>query len=354
MDRIDIKIFQENLNKLVIQDNKKTDVVILWIKTILKSAQIKDKILMPSKSDMAKLLNISTGTIQNVYRLLEDEGILISKQCVGTFYIPNGQNDEIKKLTSKKDKLLNEFKSYILNSKLAVGDKLKTIRFYAKTMNASTALIIQIFNQLETFGILENQNGVRIIKSLDFTLNNDNQETLSDKIYEDLKKYISDNFKTGDKLPNIYKLAEMLNVSTKTVHLAIKKLETDGILKTRFGRYGTIILKNPYSKIFYQTPETSIFASSTETYFYHYEKILNIIRKMIYDNFEVGSKLPSIAELAMRLDVNPNTVRKCYSILSENGIVSFVRGRYGGTFVMEIPDFETVQTYQWLAVNNEF
>ena len=354
MDKIDIKIFQENLNKLVLNKNKKTESVILWLKAILKTVQVKDESLMPTKADLAKLINLSTGTVQNAYRFLEDEGLLISKQCVGTFFIPNGKNNEIRKLTSKKDKLINDFKVYILNNNLSVGDKLKPVRFYSKTMKASTATIIQIFNQLEASGILENQDGIRIVKTLDFTVNHDNRETLVDKIYVDLKNYISENFKTGDKIPNIYTLSEMLNVSTKTIHSAIKKLETDGILKTRFGRYGTVVLRIPNSKIFYQTPETSIFASSSETYVYHYEKILNIIRKMIYDNFEVGSKLPSIAELAMRLDVNQNTIRKCYSILNDNGIVSFVRGRYGGTFVIEIPDLETVQTYQWLAVNNEF
>lgn len=354
MDKINIKIFQENLNKLVLSKNKKTESIILWIKTILESIESKDKALMPSKADMAKLLNVGLGTVQNAYRFLEDEGLLISKQCVGTYFIPNGQNNEIRKLTSKKDKLINDFKSYLLNSNLSMGDKLKPVRFYSQKMKASTATIIQIFNQLEALGILENQNGIRIVKTLDFTVNHNNQETLADKICVDLKNYISENFKTGDKIPNIYKLSKMLNVSTKTIHSAIKKLETDGILKTRFGRYGTVVLRIPNSKIFYQTPETSIFASSAETYVYHYEKILNIISKMIYDNFEVGSKLPSIAELAMRLDVNPNTIRKCYSVLNDNGIVSFVRGRYGGTFVTEIPDFETVQTYQWLAVNNDF
>ena len=95
-------------------------------------------------------------------------------------------------------------------------------------------------------------------------------------------------------------------------------------------------------------------ASAAETYEDRYEKIWNIVKKMILDNFEVGSKLPSISELALLLDVNANTIRKTFDVLREEGIVSSVRGRYGGTFVLELPDYESTQAYQWLAVTNDF
>jgi len=354
MNKIELTFFQNNLDKFVLNKNKKLDSVIAWLKALLLSSSFNSEVLMPSKSDLAKILNIGLGTVQNAYRFLEDEGILVSKQRIGTFFVPMGSHLNIRKLTSKKDKLVEEFKSYILNSNFNVGDKLKSVRFYSKKMNVSTSLIIQVFNYLETQNIIINEAGIRYVSSLNFDIINFESSTLIDKVYLDLKKYICENFKVGDKIQTVAVLAKMFHVSSKTIHSAIKKLEKDGILKPRYGRYGTVVLAVPLDKVFYQKPETSIFAPSTQTYVYHYERILNIIRKMIYDNFAVGSKLPSISELSLLLDVNPNTIRKSFEVLKSEGIVSSVRGRYGGTFVLEIPEFDTVQTYQWLAVNTEF
>lgn len=354
MNKIELTFFQNNLGKLVLEKNKKLESVINWLRDILNSSNFDSEILMPAKYDLAQILHVGLGTVQNAYRFLEDEGILISKQRIGTFYIPAGKDVEIRKLTSKKDRFINEFKSYILDSGLKVGDKLKSVRFYSKKMNISTALVIQILNQLELQGILINKDGIRYLVSVNFQSEMIVQSSLVDKVYVDLKKFIFENYKVGDKISTVIDLSKMFNVSSKTIHSAIKLLEKDGILKPRFGRYGTVVLKIPNDNIFYQKPETSIFAPSSQTYVYHYEKILNIIRKMIYDNFGVGSKLPSISELSMLLDVNPNTIRKCFDVLKSDGVVTSMRGRYGGTFVIEIPEFEAVQTYQWLAVNTEF
>lgn len=354
METLNLKFFQDRLDKLVLRKDKKLESIVIWLIDILSEIDIDSNILMPQKANMAKLLKVGLGTVQNAYRRLEDKGLLLSKQCVGTFLIPEGSDKNIKKLTSKKDKIFSEFKEYILKSDLKVGDKLKSVRYYSKRINISTALVLQIFNQLEADNIVENVKGERVIKSLDFKVLANKKETLCDKIYSELKVYIADNFKIGDKLPAISVLSEYFNVSPKTVYSVIKLLQKDGVLKPRSGRYGTVITKIPDDKVFYQKPETSIFAPSSEMFRYHYEKILNTIRKMIYDNFEIGSKLPSISELSLLLDVNPNTVRKCFDVLRAEGVVTSVRGRYGGTFVVELPDIDSVQTYQWLAVNTDF
>ena len=309
---------------------------------------------MPKKADMAKLLHVGLGTVQNAYRLLEDKGLLISKQCVGTFYSTEN-NDDFRKLTSKKDILVNSILTYFLTNNFSKGDKIPSIRFFAKKFKASTATILQVFDSLENENILDNINGERKILSLEFENKAlSTKETLSDKIYKDLKQYIFENLKQGDKLSSVYDLSKNFNASVKTVYSAIQKLQKEGILKALSGRYGTVVLRLPNDKVFYQKPEVSIFASASETYQYRYEKILNVIKKMILDNFEVGSKLPSISELAMLLDVNSNTIRKTFDVLREEGLVSSVRGRYGGTFVIELPDVESAQTYQWLAVTNDF
>ena len=354
MNKIELSFFYKNLDKLVIEDNKKLASIITWLELILTTSNYKGKLLMPKKQDLAKLLHVGLGTIQNAYRSLEDKGILVSKQCVGTFYTTEKLSTDFRKLTSKKDILLSEVLNYLKGKGLNIGDKIESVRFFAQKFNASTSTILQIFEQLESLGVLENNNGSRIISDLSCEISNVTKETLSDKVYKDLKNYIIENLKQGDKLPSVYKLAEDFSVSVKTVFSAIQKLQKEGVLKTLSGRYGTVVLRVPNDKVLYQKPEVSIFASASETYQYRYEKILNIIKKMILDNFEVGSKLPSISELALLLDVNANTIRKTFDVLREEGIVSSVRGRYGGTFVLELPDYESTQAYQWLAVTNDF
>ena len=74
---------------------------------------------------------------------------------------------------------------------------------------------------------------------------------------------------------------------------------------------------------------------------------------MIATEYEVGDKLPSIQELSVKLDLSPNTVRKAFHNLANDGYLVFSRGRYGGTFVIDIPELEQ-QTFKWLAVNPQY
>ncbi len=74
---------------------------------------------------------------------------------------------------------------------------------------------------------------------------------------------------------------------------------------------------------------------------------------MIASEYEVGDKLPSIQELSKSLDLSPNTIRKAFHNLAKEGYLVFSRGRYGGTFVIDIPEVES-QTFKWLAVNPQY
>ena len=53
------------------------------------------------------------------------------------------------------------------------------------------------------------------------------------------------------------------------------------------------------------------------------------------------------------LDVSPNIIRKAFSNLAKDGILRFTRGRYGGTYVIDMPDVAE-QTFRWLAVNPQY
>ena len=59
-------------------------------------------------------------------------------------------------------------------------------------------------------------------------------------------------------------------------------------------------------------------------------------------------------ELSEKFDVSTNTIRKALSNLAEQGFITFGRGRYGGTFVLEKPDSIEKQPYQWLSLNPEY
>ena len=148
--------------------------------------------------------------------------------------------------------------------------------------------------------------------------------------------YISDNFPSGSKLPTNTQLAEEFNVSIKTIHDAIKLLSKEGVLYSRRGRYGTIVSD-----------------SSVKNLLYDYEKTELKIRTYIAENCEIGSKLPSIINLSKIFEVSPKTIKKALDNLADDGYLAFTRGRYGGTFVTDIPQ-KINETYTWLAISPDY
>ena len=66
-----------------------------WIRLSLDCGKIQPYDLMPTKSDLACHIGVSQGTIQNVYRLLEDDGLLESKQRIGTYIKDPNKNKKI-------------------------------------------------------------------------------------------------------------------------------------------------------------------------------------------------------------------------------------------------------------------
>ena len=193
-------------------------------------------------------------------------------------------------------------------------------------------------------------------------INTENEEITADtlvyKVEKELKDYIRENYKVGDRLPAHQELSEILKVSIKTVHDAMKTLIDEGYLLARRGRYGTTIIKipdnNQTSPLLQPMNETSIFASAAEAAFYSYQKIENEIKKFIVSNYDIGDKLPSMEDLSKQFDVSSNTIRKALQNLSKQGIVNFSRGRYGGTFVVDLPENDTEETFRWLAVSSDY
>lgn len=329
-----------------------------WLTNVIKTNKaVKPNTLLPTKPDLAYLLGVSIGTIQNALRYIEDLGFVESKQCIGTI-VKDPNCGSFRKLTSKREIAISAIKKYIINNGLQTGDNLPSSRLISKAIGCSANTTRLALEYLATVNILEhkfknsNENGWKVI-STDFAIEEIQDSTLVKKVENDLKNYITNNLKTGDKIPAHGELSKELSVSIKTIHDALKVLIDEGILLARRGRYGTTVLRMPNESNISERRETSIFAPAPETAFYYYERTQNHIKKMIAENYEIGSKLPSITELSKQLDLSPNTIRKAFHNLAKEGYLAFSRGRYGGTFVIDIPETDE-QAFKWLAVNPKY
>lgn len=335
-----------------------------WLDADFKAGKINETDLLPQKADLAYHLGVSIGTMQNAFRLLEDKGYVESKQCIGTMVRDRKKpSQNVRKLTSKRDICTDLIKKYIIEKKMKTGQKLPSSRILASLINASPNTTRLALENLCSFGILERKFSVSneaswFVKTIDFTmpkadLTSTDNVTLVEKVQKDLENYISKKLKVGDKLPAHEKLSTELKVSIKTIHDALKSLVKKDILLTRRGRYGTTVIKMPNDTSLSDKKETSIFAKAQETAFYNYEKTQNHIKSLIAQNYEIGSKLPSIMEMSKELDLSPNTIRKALNNLANEGYLRFARGRWGGTFVIDIPETSS-QSFKWLAVNPKY
>lgn len=338
--------------------------LIEWIETDYKAGNIIATDLLPQKAELAYLLGVSVGTIQNALRYVEDKGYVESKQRIGTMVRDwKSEATTVRKLTSKRDICIDLIKKYILDSSIKIGQKIPSSRILASVIGASPNTTRLALEKLQSVGILEYsfksaKETTLVLKTNKFAmpktnLNSSDNVTLVEKVEKDLETYIVNNLKVGDKLPVHETLSKELKVSIKTIHDSLKGLIDKGILLPRRGRYGTTVISLPGQKGSSAKKENLIFASAQETAFYNYEKTQNHIKDLIVKNYKIGSKLPSIVSLSEELDLSPNTIRKALNNLADEGYLRFVRGRYGGTFVMDIPD-TSAQSFKWLAVNPKY
>ena len=314
--------------------------------------------LMPSKQLMSDLLDISTGTVQNIYRQLENKGLLYSKQCIGTMIADiNNKDIQLRKSSSKRDLAVELIKSFIKKNKFKTGMQLPSVRAISQYIGISvntTGIAMESLVQMGIINKSQNKDQCWILNNDSFDIELQDGTSLIYQITEDLKTYIAKNFKIGDKLPTHQKLAEIEKVSVKTIHSAIEILTKEGIILPKRGRYGTCITKIPNKSHLQPNVESAIFAKSQFTARYHYNHIQDSIKNLIIEKYTVNSKLPSIIEMAEIMDVSPNTIRKAYSNLSKEGYLTFTRGKYGGTFVKQIPQSIDNKPFEWVAVNPKY
>lgn len=336
-----------------------------WIETDFRAGKVKETDLLPQKAELAYHLGVSIGTMQNALRLVEDKSYVESKQRIGTMVRDwKRSTPAVRKLTSKRDVCIDLIKKYIIDKKLKVGQKIPSSRVLANIIGTSpntTRLALENLcsNQIIEHDAKASNELCWILKTTDFAypktnLDISNNVTLVEKIEKELENYIAKKLKIGDKLPAHEQLSTELKVSIKTIHDALKSLIKKGYLLAHRGRYGTTVIKLPGMETAISRKEDSIFAPAKETAFYNYEKTQNHIKSLIVNKYNnINSKLPSIMDLSKELDLSPNTIRKALNNLADEGYLRFVRGRYGGTFVIDIPD-TSAQSFKWLAVNPKY
>ena len=337
--RITVAEMAPHVHSFLPNENKVNKIVLWlekWIKDALESGKIREYDYLPNKGDLAFHISVSLGTIQNVYRILEDKGLIESRQKIGSYIkLSAGNNSE--KLTSKREVACELIKKYILDNKYKSGDVFLSVRKLSDKLNIPFATVIVALNRLILDGIIEKQNKTYVIKSLEFNVVNIEQQTLVEKIAERINKYIKKNLKPGEKLPSNTAMADMFSVSVKTIHDAIKILSVADVIKTRRGYYGTVV-KN--------------YKDDSELPYY-YEQVEQSIRKYISENCKVGDKLPTIKNFAEVFNVSAKTIKNALDNLEADGYINFVRGKYGGTFVLNIPTVYE-KGYAWLALSPEF
>ena len=359
----DLNLIQPNLKNT--NDAKSVVIakwIMKWIDEGIKIGKISVGNLMPTKPEIAYFLGVSIGTVQNALRYVEDFNYVESKQRIGTIIKDKNEKSlSMRKLTSKREIAIQKVKNFIVSERIKVGEYLPSSRALSELINCSVNTTRLALEYLCSVNILEHSTnkssdkGWKVV-STNFDKNtskNVEQKTLADKVEQDLKDYINNKLKAGDRLPTHSELSNMLKASIKTVHDALKSLIDEGILLARRGRYGTTVIRLPKDIAKYKNMEKSIFAPAQDAAFYYYEKTQNAIKEMIANNYEIGSKLPSIMELSKEMDLSPNTIRKAFQNLAKEGYLVFSRGRYGGTFVVDIPQTRE-ETFKWLAVNPQY
>lgn len=334
------------------------------INKLLSAKTIKTEQLLPSKAEFAYRLGVSIGTIQNALKYVEDKGYIEAKPCIGTIIRDKSKPALFsKKSTSKRDIIISQIKNYIKENNFKAGDNISSSKHIAQALNQPINTVRLALENLSTQGILKHnfknsqeQTGW-FLQNTDFEIEKENlnRETLVEKVVKDLKEYIIENHLPGDRIISHTELSKMFKASMSTIHTAFKILSDEGILMTRRGQYGTVIMKMPNEEKqeIKNQKETSIFAPAAQAAIYYYEKTQNHIKKIIAQNYSVGDKLPPITEFAKELNLSPNTIRKAFTNLAQEGYLSSSRGRYGGTYVIDIPENET-QNFKWLAVNPKY
>ncbi|MBQ3102134.1 GntR family transcriptional regulator [bacterium] len=372
MKKIPLSKFNKNLPNFENRTQTKDKIVLNWlcnwVENSLKSGEIEEDDLMPSKQELAELLKISSATLQNAIRHAEDLGYFYSKQRLGTFVSnPKNKKTKFKKSYSKKDSAKSEIKNLILELGLTEGSKLPSSRAIAREIATSHNTVCLALETLVKEGFLEqrfykkNEKSWFLVQEIELTQNEKKyslsravkNKTLAEIHEKTIKNYIVNNFEIGAKIPTTKELSKMFSLSIKTLSDIMQSLAKKGVISSRRGKYGTIYEGRHIGEI---KSEKSLFMSGvrnksqTPKFQYRWESAAGEIKKYIFKNCEIGDKTLTVQEFAEKLNVSTNTVRRAINELVNQGFLHIQRGRFGGIYVTDFPE-DVPKTYKWLALN---
>ena len=327
--------FQPNENKV----DKIVNWLSNWINLSLDCGKIEPYDFLPTKGDLAFHIGVSLGTMQNVFRKIEDLGYIESKQKIGSYIKNRKKEGKINKLTSKRELAIEVVKKYISENNYQKGDKLISSRKISEYTGIPPTTIQLAIKNLVEQDILTKKENSFFINQVAYKITPLKMKTLVEKTAEEIKNYVSKNFQVGEKIPSNKELTKIFGVSIKTIHDSIKLLNKEGFVFSRRGKYGTIYINS----------ENNVFSNEL----YKYEKIEQKLRLYIFENCKSGDKLPSIKDFAAEYKTSEKTIKKALDNLLEDGFIAFSRGRYGGTFVLDIPQNPN-EAYKWLAISSDY
>ena len=310
-----------------------------WIINSLECRKIQPGDFLPPKSDLAYHMCVSLGTMQSVYRNMEDRGFVKSKQRIGTYIAKPGLSNSSEKLTSKSSCIVDMIKKFILEEGYITEDVLPSTREFAELFNISASTVRTAITKLMYDGIISKKGQRYILVNPEINIEETKHETLVEKTAAQIQDYIKRELSSGDKIPSNTELSKMFKVSVKTINDAVKILVKNGIVYSKRGKYGTIVADSE-----------NISGKDRE---YCYEIVYKKIKKHIVDNCKIGDKLSPIKDMAIQYETSEKTIKTALDMLMADGIVAFMRGRYGGTFITDVPDADN-ESYKWLAINSDY
>lgn len=218
-----------------------------------------------SISELSKRTDISKNTIRFNLIELEQKGYLKRKRLRGNRYswiyikeleltkeeIINGLNDENFTLTHQ---LLEKIQKYIEKTYKS-GDKIlsnsafsrmfdvsiKTVNDAMKILN-SKKIILSRRGKYGTIYLGNNKNKTSFLTTERKQANYNKYSYSWQKALANLKKYILEKYKTGEKIAPIRELASILNVSPNTIRRALRDLFENGYLVSKRGKSGGIFI----------------------------------------------------------------------------------------------------------------
>ncbi len=226
---------------------------------------------LPSSRELSKIISSAPNTTRLAVELLSKTGIIEAKALKGNKIkwvlkaIPQVSWENLEEqILIDSDTLVNQIERELkdlITKNYKVGDKLMSHYEIAEKLNVSIKTVHDAMKRLIDQGILQSRRGrygtyILRMPSEKQVMTGKESEIFApateaslynyEKVEIYLKNYIKDNFKPGEKLPSMGKLAEELNVSSNTIRKAFQILAQEQIVEFSRGRYGgTFLIKTP-------------------------------------------------------------------------------------------------------------